>query len=313
MNHKNQKYDPINVTPQEEDGFVYLDFLDSKSGIIDSLPEEEIQTIKQKLLNQIKSEISSRTINERIKWEYVIHYSFAAMVIMFLLLNFIASNYFQPEMIKIETASNEIKEILLPDGSLVILNEESSVEYPISWNGYFNRKIDLIGEAFFNIAKHPSGQEFYINEGKPFSIVVKGTSFNFTSKKYQHKVALESGVVEVKISGKNQNRLLKPGQVAKYTEGNQEMEIRKSDLVTGYSAWKKGKLQLDNHHLSSVLTIITDIYNLRPSDVPFRASSVISGNIPLAEDVDEVIANISDAYEIPLLILNESIQVASPE
>jgi len=310
MNYKEQKYHPHHIIPEAGD-WDETEFLKRGEGLLDLLPDEEVLEIREKMLGQIKAGIECRS--SKPKKEYILHHSFAAAVILFLFINFLSATYFKTETIRIQTLSNEIKEILLPDGSIVTLNEESSVEYPISWNGYFNRKIDLIGEAYFNVAKHPSGQEFIINEGKPFSIVVKGTSFNYSGKNYKHKVSLESGVVDLKISGKRHSHILKPGELALYSEASKEIEISESGLISGYSAWRKGKLTLDNHTLPTVLDLIAEIYQIKPYEGALPSTSPISGNIPLAEDIGEVMVNISEAYNIPLFIDNDNIQVAGTD
>jgi len=310
MNYKNPKYHLHQITPEGGDRDD-IEFFERGEGMLDHLPDEEVKLIREKMLGRIKAGIECRS--SKPKKEYILHHSFAAAVILFLFINFLSATYFKTETIRIETLSNEIKEILLPDGSIVTLNEESSVEYPISWNGYFNRKIDLIGEAYFNVARHPSGQEFIINEGKPFSIVVKGTSFNYSGKNYKHKVSLESGLVDIIVSGKAENHNLKPGELAIYSEARKEIEIIESSLISGYSAWRKEKLTLDNHTLPHVLDMIAEIYQIKPFEETLPNARPISGTIPLAEDIEEVIANISTAFNIPLLIDNDNIRVAVPD
>ena len=79
------------------------------------------------------------------------------------------------EFITIETQADEIKEVELPDGTKVWVNENSTFTYPNQFVNY-SRKVELKGLAFFDVTK---------DKKKPFSIHTKeldvkvlGTSFS---------------------------------------------------------------------------------------------------------------------------------------
>ena len=104
----------------------------------------------------------------------------------------------QVSFASITTSYGERKEITLSDGSRVILNACSSLEYPNSFKQK-ERKVHLKGEAFFKVAK---------NEKKPFRVVtedlsvkVLGTGFNVKSYPADNQVSVdvESGKVEVSL------------------------------------------------------------------------------------------------------------------
>ena len=95
--------------------------------------------------------------------------------------------------------------ILLPDGSLVILNAGSKIYYDHSFNKN-NRKINLVGEAFFKVSK---------NTRLPFTVVTShldiralGTEFNV--KAY----ADEKTIVATLVKGKIEIQKNNPGQIA---------------------------------------------------------------------------------------------------
>lgn len=109
-----------------------------------------------------------------------------------------------------ETPSREKSKITLSDGTVVTLNSETTLKYPMDFSGK-TREVYLNGEAFFDVAKdheHP----FIVHTGK-MSIRVLGTAFNV--KSYQNDVTSETtlirGAIEVTLSDRPSDRIiLKP-------------------------------------------------------------------------------------------------------
>ena len=66
--------------------------------------------------------------------------------------------------------------INLPDGSAVILNQNSNIELSNSFNQNGKREVYLTGEAYFDIV-HDETKPFIVHTGKIFTTVL-GTSFN---------------------------------------------------------------------------------------------------------------------------------------
>ena len=85
--------------------------------------------------------------------------------------------------------------VILPDGTKVWLNAESSLRYAVSYNK-INRQVFLKGEAFFKVEKN-STKPFlvYANEIK---VKVYGTSFNI--KAFPNERYIETTLIEGKLS-----------------------------------------------------------------------------------------------------------------
>ena len=128
-------------------------------------------------------------------WKKALAFGAAAAVIVALLLAFPSDGE-----VKV-VADNEQQEVILPDGSKVILNVKSSVAYNQSWE---NRVINLDGEAFFEVTK---GQKFTVNTENG-SVNVLGTSFNVYDEEGIFMVDCYSGIVQVKL-GDDQEILTK--------------------------------------------------------------------------------------------------------
>ena len=109
----------------------------------------------------------------------------------------------QPVMMVSEPFMNEISveygsksQILLPDGTKVKLNSGSTLTYPSQFDGGM-RKVQLEGEAFFNVAKE-TDRPFFVNTGS-IAIKVLGTAFNVKSYTEENiiETTLESGAIEI--------------------------------------------------------------------------------------------------------------------
>ena len=92
----------------------------------------------------------------------------------------------------IETSIAETKKIMLPDSSEIILNAVSKIIYnERTWDK--NRKLDLIGEAYFKVRK---GSKFDVKTSAG-TISVLGTQFNVKQREGFFEVVCYEGLVQV--------------------------------------------------------------------------------------------------------------------
>lgn len=96
----------------------------------------------------------------------------------------------------------------LPDGSLVTLNSNSKITYPMHFRGG-QRLVQLSGEGFFKIT--PDKTKPFIIKINTVTVSVVGTSFNVKNVKGKTEVIVATGIVKVNEGGKQV--LLHPGQM----------------------------------------------------------------------------------------------------
>lgn len=111
----------------------------------------------------------------------------------------------------------------LPDGSLVWLNSESTLRFPISFKQ--DRVVALAGEAYFNIqalSDNKSVQRGFFVNSQNQTIEVKGTQFNVnTFNKEVLKTTLVEGKVTIRTANQrlallpNEQSILRPTGIAK--------------------------------------------------------------------------------------------------
>jgi ferric-dicitrate binding protein FerR (iron transport regulator) len=120
--------------------------------------------------------------------------------------------------------------IKMPDGSKIWLNAGTTLTYTTSF-GSDNRKVNLSGEAFFEIEKNP--QLPFTVQTSQINITALGTKFNV--KAYEEEKTIETTLIEgsVKLEGNNfvlaENVILKTNEKAIFTKKAQSVEISGSN------------------------------------------------------------------------------------
>ena len=172
-----------------------------------------------------------------------------------------------PEMKTISTPRGKDYELVLSDGTVVLLNADSKITFPTRFTGH-KRTVKLVGEAYFKVSKNKH-RPFIVETGNLYTKVL-GTEFNL--KAYPHSdvnVTLIKGSVAVNAEGKEV--MLKPGENAEYSE-NKDIEVTTVD-TEGYIQWKDGYFYFDNVPLIDVVRDLGRWYNV---NIEIRNNSLMS-------------------------------------
>ena len=125
--------------------------------------------------------------------------------------------------------------ITLSDGTVVYLNSESELRYPVKFVGE-DRRVYLSGEAYFDVTQdkaHP-----FIVDVKNSTVRVLGTSFDVRAYADENEVLTTLVQGSVRFSAGNKSVILKPGEQAVLDKSGR-VENRKVDTYL-YTAWKDG-------------------------------------------------------------------------
>lgn len=168
-------------------------------------------------------------------------------------------------MLEVHTNPGVVSQIDLPDGSKVWLNANSVLKYPSNFQAG-NRKVELNGQAYFEVTKNPE-KPFIVKADNTYSVEVLGTSFNLSA--YADEDVIETTLVEgsVKLNvadaaGKEISRKLKPNEKAEFQKNTNQLEI--STVNTDYdTAWKSGEIIFRNHSMDQVMKILSRHYNVK--------------------------------------------------
>ena len=164
------------------------------------------------------------------------------------------------QMAQVSTGFGERKQVVLADGSRVVLNACSSLQYPKEFNEDV-RKVQLKGQAFFDVARNEE-QPFFVETGD-FHVQVLGTEFDVKSYAEDEMVAVEvqSGKVEVTLPEATL-RLKQDEQIMMNTVSG---EFNKKKENKEVAVWRKGSLCFNHTPIRDVARELERIYSCKIS------------------------------------------------
>ncbi|SFU15529.1 ferric-dicitrate binding protein FerR, regulates iron transport through sigma-19 [Algoriphagus locisalis] len=283
-----------------------------ESNYIDQLDETEQQALRKRILVGIKSGIREREEKAKQKERALYFSKIAASFLLLIALSFGLWHSVKQEQVRYSTGSNETLKINLPDGSIAMLNSNSSLSYSYNRVSGFDRKVELTGEAFFDIAKNDGIKKFIINEGEVMEVEVFGTEFNFKNQHPVHKLTLLEGSVKLGYQGDggNENRMVVPGETIKLNLDNHQIESKTVPNPLRLLAWQERKLRMQNESLEEVLEVVTELYDLEIIDQKIPPTNqLISGSLPLTDNANEVINNIEVLFNTKINLEKNSIRI----
>lgn len=144
--------------------------------------------------------------------------------------------------------------VTLSDGTRVMLNANSTLEYPASFDDAEVREVRLKGEAHFEVTKNPH-RPFVVKAGE-MQTQVLGTIFDVKAyRKDAPKVTLMQG--KVKVSNADTEVEMRPGQTATL----QTDKIVVSKASSSVSDWLEGDFDMDQVTLAEAMSDIGAWYN----------------------------------------------------
>lgn len=142
------------------------------------------------------------------------------------------------------TGAGQKMSVVLPDGSSVFLNTQSSIQIPENY-GRENREVILKGEGWFEVEKNPE-KPFIVHAGKVRTQVL-GTKFNVSAYHDDSTatVSLVEGKVQVDLGDDVAKRqILKPGDQLVYSRKDGSAII-KPFIKENAVGWKDNILSFD--------------------------------------------------------------------
>lgn len=186
----------------------------------------------------------------------------------------------------LSTAVGETYILNLPDRSKVYLNAASSLTYPSSFSGSKTRRVELLGEGYFEVAKdktHP-----FVVESRGQQVEVLGTHFNINA--YQNEPAMKTTLIEgaVKVSDTSgkQSIFLKPGQQSVLTEGIFKMTTVDPELAV---AWKNNEFTFENESIENIMRKVERWYNVEVIYVGSKPTEKYVGGVSRFDKVSKVL------------------------
>lgn len=182
----------------------------------------------------------------------------------------------------------------LPDHSEVVLNSGSEINYK-KWNWDNNRHLELIGEAYFRVAK---GRRFEVqtNLGK---VTVLGTQFNVKARKNRFDVVCYEG--RVKVNYANTQILLTHGQSVRFENGKQV----KMNVNSLKPEWIDDQICFTKENIRTLLDEVERQYNVKIELNSKDTISLFTGKLP-AKDLNTALQIISTTYHLEAKKVSEN-------
>ena len=183
--------------------------------------------------------------------------------------------------------------LVLPDGSMVWLNAQSSIRFPAMFTGT-ERRVEIKGEVYFEVAKNKA-MPFRV-KANDMEVEVLGTHFNIMA--YDDEALMKTTLLEgaVKVSSKTKSVFLQPEQQAKFAAGSNDLKITSDVDVDEETAWKTGWFRFNDADISTVMRQLSRWYDVEVS---------YSGSLPSDRFTGKISRNISLLKVLKILELSD--------
>ncbi|TDQ72260.1 FecR family protein [Sphingobacterium yanglingense] len=162
------------------------------------------------------------------------------------------------EFLSFSTPKGVSNQVILSDGTKIWLNSSSQLLVSSNYKRG-TRKVKLVGEAYFDVAKQPNSP--FEVESKETKIWVLGTVFNIRSLADQSETKTTLSEGSVRVSHKNKQLVLKPGQQAITLEADDSITILQVD-VDQEVGWKEGYFRFSEQPLEVILSELARWYDI---------------------------------------------------
>ena len=199
-----------------------------------------------------------------------------------------------------------VKEVVLPDGTRVWLNNLATLKYPRE-SSEKERNVYLEGEAYFEVTK---------NRHKPFTVQsdamrvrVLGTTFNFKSDKSCRvaEATLIEGEIEVKGNKEEGQIILAPGQRAELNKKSGRLTVKQVDAKLD-AVWHDNLIPFQKADIFTITKALERFYDVKIILSPdIRADKTYSGVLRRKSTIDSVLTSLQNSIPIDYKIVGSNI------
>lgn len=165
-------------------------------------------------------------------------------------------------MIVLDAPAGGTSRMVLPDGTVVVLNGGSKLAYAQNF-GVKNRSVELEGEAYFEVTK---------NKAKPFSVESQGIRVNvlgtkFNVQNYPEDKMASVSLMEGKVALDNkfdtsQHIELLPGERAEFNKETGILNKMKIESIADDNSWMEGEMIFEEVPLLDVVKLLSRSYGV---------------------------------------------------
>ena len=214
------------------------------------------------------------------------------------------------------TVFGERQTVHLADGSVAILNGNSSLVVDDGFGGEGGRDVTMTGEIYFDIRKSDiAGDPHFRVHTKDGTIQVLGTRFNVLQTKEKTKIVLEEGRVKVHVHHHedaldipSSSIALQPGQALTFQYHQLPPDVETGSFSDMLSWWKES-IVFEETSVRQIVQRLEWTYGVRVHVAdPAILEKTISGRIP-NKDLPTIVTTIARALELNASIDGNSIDL----
>ncbi|WP_161554504.1 FecR family protein [Sinomicrobium soli] len=188
----------------------------------------------------------------------------------------------------------------LADGTVVWLNSDSQLRYPVFFHPGQTRQVELVyGEAYFDVSpgtEHQGDAFKLISPGQ--EIEVLGTEFNVRAYKNEKNIYTTLSEGKIKITGEGSQQLLLPGQQAVMSLDDGKISVNQANVYREI-CWKDGIFSFDNTPLKDIMKVLSRWYDV---DVVFKNKDLenltFNGGLKKKQNLLDILEIISEMNNI---------------
>ena len=185
----------------------------------------------------------------------------------------------------------------MDDGTRITLNDNSSLQYNDAF-GKKERAVELVGEAYFNVASDP-GKPFVVTVGDA-EIVVLGTQFNVKEVKENNQIitTLVEGSIDFKSGSKSAK--MKPGQQLIFDQVSRRFTIQQVDPDL-YTAWINGLLKYKSIPFTRLISDLEQSFGVEirvENRHLLRSDVTVTGTFSKEQNIEQILKVIARSVPI---------------
>jgi len=275
------------------------------AGFISSMKKFDSSTAWSKVDTAIQQQATKRITMQ--KAVYALSGMAASFLIILGLAFYTGLFSFHPNQMKLSTAYGSRAELTLPDGSEVILNSGSSIQYQSNKIEGI-RDVSFSGEAYFKVAK--SNTPFVIRTPGGMELKVLGTEFNLST--YSEDQFVETTLIEGKVELSSPNGkilMLEPGQMASFHQVTKKLVYR-TGIAAHELGWLNHKIYLDNMSLTNLAKRLERQFDVQIQIIPAEIGQDIHYTGVLEENtITDILTALSELSDINYAMNGKNIAI----
>lgn len=198
------------------------------------------------------------------------------------------------EWVVASATHGQVREMLLPDGTKVWLNQSSVLKYPRTFEGK-ERHVYLDGEAYFEVARNHE-KPFTVNSSD-MDVRVLGTSFNIKCRPDNSfaETTLIEGEVEVRDKSDKGRITLSPGQKAVLNRVTGRMQVKQVDPKMEI-VWHNDLIPFKKSSIFQIAAVLERFYGVKIILSPdVDSTNTYSGVLKRKDNIESVLNSLRNS------------------